>query len=126
MLTACARAGIAAFTAPRDGGHPQPAPVTYRLWVDSEHFRAAADALRQAVNEAHEHHADCRPSEDATLSHLDSEVSAVIGSTGRSEPWSCFNCGRSGVTRGSSRQLVRLPGHPAGEQDRSAPASPAT
>lgn len=51
ILTACARARIAGFTAPRDGGRPQRPPVVYRVWVDSEHFGAAEDALRQAVNE---------------------------------------------------------------------------
>jgi hypothetical protein len=51
MLTSCARAGIAAFVAPRDGGRPQARPPIYRARVDSEHFGAAEDALRHAVNE---------------------------------------------------------------------------
>jgi hypothetical protein len=58
ILSACARAGIAAFTAPRDGGRPRRPPVIYRVWVDSEHFGAAEDALRRAVNEVRELTAD--------------------------------------------------------------------
>lgn len=50
MLTACARTGIAAFTGPRDGGRPRPA--VYRVWVDSQHFGAAEDALRAALVES--------------------------------------------------------------------------
>jgi hypothetical protein len=51
MLSSCAAAGIAAFISPRNGGRPQRGPVVYRAWVDSEHFGAAEDALRHAVNE---------------------------------------------------------------------------
>jgi hypothetical protein len=53
ILTACTRHGIAAFTAPRDGfrPHPNTGPTIYRVWVDSEHFGGAEDALRQAIAE---------------------------------------------------------------------------
>ena len=51
MLTACRRGRIAAFTAPRDGGRPQAQSVVYRVWVDSEHFGVAEDALRRALAE---------------------------------------------------------------------------
>lgn len=53
ILSACARVSIAAFTAPRDGGRPQRPPVVYRVWVDSEHFGAAEDAVRHAIHEVH-------------------------------------------------------------------------
>lgn len=49
MLTACARARIAAFMSPRDGGRPQHCGPVYRVWVDSQHFGAAEDALRHAL-----------------------------------------------------------------------------
>lgn len=52
MLTTCAAAGIAAFTGPRDGGRPRPQAAVYRVWVDSQDFGAAEDALRHALAEA--------------------------------------------------------------------------
>lgn len=45
------RAGIAGYTASRDGQRPHRGGVVYRLWVDSEHYSAAEDVLRVLLTE---------------------------------------------------------------------------
>lgn len=45
------RAGIAAYAAHRYGNGPHRGGTVYRLWVDSEHYSAAEDALRVLLTE---------------------------------------------------------------------------